>query len=61
MCLSAVYEQHGAEEKLLCRNVSNVLVNDDKLTFVDIMGIRTVFQGKLCSMDLSENKILVKK
>ena len=59
MCLSAVYEHRPEGEALLCRNIANVHIQPDKLTFIDIMGIRTEYKGKLCSLDLMENKILV--
>ncbi len=60
MCLSAVYVRRPqGEEELLCRNVANVSIQQDKLTFIDIMGIRTEYEGKLRNMDLMENKILV--
>lgn len=59
MCLSAVYEHRPEGEALLCRNIANVRIQPDKLTFIDIMGIRTEYKGKLCDLDLMENKILV--
>lgn len=61
MCLSAVYEHRPEGEALLCRNISNVSIQDDRLTFIDIMGIRTEYRGKLLSLDLMDNKILVRK
>ncbi|MCI9075500.1 MAG: CooT family nickel-binding protein [Dorea sp.] len=59
MCLSAVYEHRPEGEALLCRNIANVRIQPDRLTFIDIMGIQTEYEGKLCSLDLMENKILV--
>ncbi len=59
MCLSAVYENRPEGETLLCRNIANVRIQPDKLTFIDIMGIQTEYRGKLCSLDLMENKIIV--
>lgn len=59
MCLSAVYEHRPEGEALLCRNIANVRIQPDKLTFIDIMGIQTEYKGKLCNLDLMENKILV--
>lgn len=59
MCLSNVYEQKPEGESLLCRNVANVRIEADKLTFINIMGIQTEYSGKLCSVDLMENKIFV--
>ena len=44
MCLSAVYVRRPqGEEDLLCRNVANVSIEQGKLTFIDIMGIRTEY------------------
>ena len=59
MCLSAVYEHRPEGESLLCRNIANVRIQADKLTFIDIMGIQTDYKGRLCSLDLMENKIIV--
>ena len=59
MCLSAVYEHRPEGESLLCRNIANVRIQPDKLTFIDIMGIQTEYNGLLCSLDLMENKIIV--
>lgn len=59
MCLSAVYEQRPEGEHLLCRNVANVQIAPEALTFTDLLGVRTVYQGRLLRLDLMENKILV--
>lgn len=59
MCLSSVYEQRPEGESLLCRNIANVRIQPDKLTFIDIMGIQTEYRGQLCSLDFMENKIIV--
>lgn len=61
MCLSAVYEHKPDGEALLCRNIANVRIQPDSLTFIDIMGIQTEYKGHLCNLDLMENKILVSK
>lgn len=59
MCLSAVYERRPEGESLLCRNIANVRIQPDKLTFIDIMGVQTEYKGQLRSLDLMENKIIV--
>lgn len=61
MCLSTVYERRPNGDACLCHNVANVQVEPEKITFTDLMGIQTVYRGKLYSMDLLENKIIVSK
>lgn len=60
MCLSTVYEKRPDGDALLCRNIANVRIQPDKLTFVDIMGIQTEYPGQLCCLDFMENKIIVR-
>jgi len=59
MCLSKVYEKQATGEKLLWSSVANILVEPEKLTFIDILGERMEYKGKLYNMDLIDNKILV--
>lgn len=66
MCLSNVYRVKksenaaGAERELLVKNAATVAVQDGKLVFTDIMGVRTVIEAELDKVDLMENFILVK-
>lgn len=59
MCLSTVIKVVGDQSEELCNHVSNVEVDGGKVTFVDIMGIRTEVEGTISSIDLVENKIYV--
>lgn len=61
MCLSKVYEKSPNGEKLLFSSVANVLIDPDKVTFIDILGERVEYRGKVYNMDLIDNKILVGK
>lgn len=61
MCLSKVYEKSPNGEKLLFSSVANVLIDPDKVTFIDILGERVEYKGKVYNMDLIDNKILVGK
>ncbi|MGI6218001.1 MAG: CooT family nickel-binding protein [Coriobacteriales bacterium] len=59
MCLSTVINVDEGKQEEICDHVSNAEVDGDKLTFTDIMGAETVFTGRIVSVDLVENKILV--
>ncbi len=61
MCLSNVYKDKRDEASLLARNVADIKIQDGKVYFTDIMGIRTAFDGYLDQIDLTENYIIVKE
>ena len=60
MCLSNVYRNSVDSSNLLAKNVADIKFEDGKIYFTDIMGIRTVFDGQLERIDLTENFIIVK-
>ena len=59
MCLSNVYKNEVDDSNLLARNVADIKIEDGKVYFTDIMGIRTAFDGELKQIDLTENFIIV--
>ncbi len=60
MCLSNVYRNSVDDSNLLARNVADIKIENGKIIFTDIMGIRTAFDGSLEQIDLTENFIIVK-
>ena len=60
MCLSNVYREKIDDSNLLAKNVADIKFADGKIYFTDIMGIRTVFDGELQQIDLTDNFIIVK-
>jgi len=60
MCLSNVYREKVDDSNLLAKNVADIKFEGGKIYFTDIMGIRTVFDGTLQQIDLTENFIIVK-
>ena len=60
MCLSSIYKKSDDENVFLLKNVARVICQDDELIVYDLMGVRTVLQGKICDIDLMENTILIK-
>jgi predicted RNA-binding protein len=60
MCLSNVYRNSVDDSNLLAKNVADIKIENGKVIFTDIMGIRTAFDGSLEQIDLTENFIIVK-
>jgi predicted RNA-binding protein len=59
MCLSAVYEARDGQEKMVGQFISNLKTEGEKITLTDIMGAETVLNGKIASVDLIKNVIVV--
>ena len=60
MCLSNVYRNSVDDSNLLAKNVADIKVDNGKIWFTDIMGIRTAFDGQLEKIDLMENYVIVR-
>ncbi len=60
MCLSNVYKNNTEMSNLLAKNVADIQLKDGQIIFTDIMGIRTVFDGTLEKIDLTDNIIIVR-
>ena len=59
MCLSDAYELVGGEEKLILSRVSDIKTEGDNVVLTNLMGIRTAVPGKIKSVDLMKNIILI--
>ena len=55
MCLATVYKE--SDDTVICRNVSKILVEGEKVIIRDIMGEETSIEGKIRMVDLA-NSIL---
>ena len=60
MCLSTVYKNEVSDANMLAKNVADVRIENGKILFTDLMGIRTVFDGTLEKVDLMDKYIIVK-
>ena len=49
MCLATVYKE--SDDTVICRNVSKILVEGDKLIIRDIMGDEKTVEGKILMVD----------
>ena len=59
MCLSTIYRNEKQEANILCKFVANINVDGDKLTFEDVMGVKTTITGRLVSADLTAGSVIV--
>ena len=59
MCLSTVYQLVDGEPQEVAKLVSNAVVGDGTVTFTDLVGVETVLEGRIASIDLMDNKIIV--
>ena len=59
MCLSTICRNEKQEDNILCKFVANINVDGDKLTFEDVMGVKTTITGRLVSADLTAGSVIV--
>ena len=59
MCLSTVYKTHNGEQTKMAEYVSGIRAEGEKITLTDIMGLETVVYGKLKTVDLIQNHIII--
>ena len=54
MCLATVQKSY---ESVICRNVSRIDVDGDKITIRDIMGDERVIEGRILMVDLANSLV----
>jgi predicted RNA-binding protein len=59
MCLSTAYDVGGGTEKLIADRVTNVSIEDGAVRLVTLLGAQTLVEGRLRSIDLNRNIILI--
>ena len=59
MCLSDAYELVDGEQKLILSRVQDISTEDDCVLLTNLMGIRQKVPGKIKSVDLLKNIILI--
>lgn len=59
MCLSSAYEVGPSGQKLLADKLTAVSVEDDKVRLTNLFGAQTLVEGRLKSIDLEKNVILI--
>ena len=59
MCLSTIYNREKQDDNILCRFVSTITVEGDKLRFEDVMGAVTEITGRFVAADLTAGTVIV--
>ena len=59
MCLSTAYEVSGGSEKFIADRVTNIEIEGSAVRLTTLLGIQTVVEGELKSVDLNKNVILI--
>lgn len=59
MCLSTVYENIISDDSVLMNNVSNLKIDKDKITLVDLMERKKTVIGCIDKVDLIDNYIII--
>jgi predicted RNA-binding protein len=57
MCLAPAYKE--SDNTVLCRNISRIDIQEDKLIIRDIMGEEMVITGKLLMVDLANSVVKI--
>lgn len=52
MCLATAYFKSNDEDRVLAKNISNIVVDDEWIIMTDILGDETKIKGKLKKADL---------
>lgn len=60
MCLSTVYENILSNDSIVMKNVSNVSIENNTITLVDLMERKMILNGTIDKVDLMENYIIIK-
>ena len=59
MCLSDAYELVDGEQKLILSRVQDIATDGENVLLTNLMGIRTKVPGRIKSVDLLKNIILI--
>ena len=61
MCLSDVYlVKPNHEKELICRKIASVKKEDKNVVLTDILGVTTVVEAEVDSVDLMENYVYLR-
>ena len=59
MCLAAAYQNEQTPENLICKFVSNIGFDNGKIVLTDILGENIAIEGKLSTVDLVKNVVVI--
>ena len=59
MCLATAYKNQQEDNQVICENITNILVDGDKVTLIDIIGMETVIEGRISMVDLTKSVVII--
>lgn len=59
MCMSTAYERRDGTDVLICENVREAKVSDNKVTLIDILGYAVTVDGAIRTIDLVKNTMYI--
>lgn len=59
MCLAAAYKNQPEADSLVCKSVSNIKVDGNKVILTDIMGEEIEIEGIVSTIDLVKNVVVI--
>ena len=59
MCLAAAYKNEQTPENLICKFVSNIGFDNGKIVLTDILLENIAIEGKLSTVDLVKNVVVI--
>lgn len=59
MCLATAYKNQQEDNQVICENITKILVDGDKVTLIDIIGMETVIEGRISMVDLTKSVVII--
>ena len=59
MCLATAYKNQQEDNQVICENITKILVDGDKVTLIDIIGMETVIEGRILMVDLTKSVVII--
>lgn len=61
MCLATVYEGAKGPSHIICRNITNITVDKERITLTDILGAETLYLGRIVSAELNGGTVILER
>ena len=59
MCLATAYKNQQEDNQVICENITKILVDGDKVTLIDIIGMETVIEGRISMVNLTKSVVII--
>ena len=59
MCLATAYKNEQANEKIICENITKIIVDGNKIALYDIIGEEVIVEGTIAMVDLTKSVVVI--